>query len=54
MGKQYVWKETFESYDKCEDYLEYWINTYGDTGEVISFAITKVVDNTWKLVILHS
>lgn len=51
---QQVWKETFDTYAKCEDYLEYWIKTYGDTDKVDSFSITKVVDNDWRLIILYS
>ena len=52
--KQYLWKETFNTYEKCEDYLEYWIKTYGESDTVQSFSITKVFDNEWRLVILYS
>ena len=51
---QQVWKENFDTYAKCEDYLEYWIKTYGETDKVDSFSITKVVDNDWRLIILYS
>ena len=52
--KQYLWKETFDTYEKCEDYLDYWINTYGESDTMQLFAITKVFDNEWRLVILYS
>lgn len=52
--KKYLWKETFDTYDKCEGYLEYWLKTYGESDTIHSFTITKVFDNEWRLVILYS
>ena len=52
--KPFLWKESFKTYEKCEEYLEYWLKAYQETDTLHSFSITKVSDSDWRLIILYS